>query len=242
MMADGARVGLGALNSLSQNPTNSSCGPCRFLRVYFDMEVQPYRHGHARVASGCSRVVRGGVTSARALADRTWRRSSPPTARADFKEWSVAAWPAYAVTYVDSRAPSGGGGGLEVGFGITESLTLRRPASSAGIRSTPRRRPPPAPSASSPRWSASTTRSTSSASCPRSTSASACSGCAATPASATRPRQRRGPIVERVRRRRRAQPRLSIDAPLVASASSSAITRSSPTSRASRSTCSSARA
>lgn len=49
----------------------------------------------------------------------------PVCARADFKEWTVAAWPAYAVTYVDSRAPSGGGGGVEVGFGITEGLTLK---------------------------------------------------------------------------------------------------------------------
>ena len=49
----------------------------------------------------------------------------PLCARADFKEWTVAAWPAYAVTYVDSRAPSGGGAGVEVGFGITEGLTLK---------------------------------------------------------------------------------------------------------------------
>jgi hypothetical protein len=46
-------------------------------------------------------------------------------AHAEFKEWQVAAWPAYAVTYVDKRAPSGAGGGAEVGFGITESLTLK---------------------------------------------------------------------------------------------------------------------
>lgn len=49
----------------------------------------------------------------------------PALARADFKEWTVGAWPAYAVTYVDSRAPSGVGGGAEVGFGITEALTLK---------------------------------------------------------------------------------------------------------------------
>ena len=46
-------------------------------------------------------------------------------ARADFKDWTISAWPAYAVTYVDSRAPSGVGAGLEVGFGITEALTLK---------------------------------------------------------------------------------------------------------------------
>jgi hypothetical protein len=44
--------------------------------------------------------------------------------RAEVKEWTVSAWPAYALTYVDSRAPSGVGGGLEVGYGITEALTL----------------------------------------------------------------------------------------------------------------------
>lgn len=49
----------------------------------------------------------------------------PAAAHADFKEWSVALWPAYAVTYVDSRAPSGGGGGVEVGFGVTDSLTVK---------------------------------------------------------------------------------------------------------------------
>jgi hypothetical protein len=46
-------------------------------------------------------------------------------ARADFKEWTVSVWPAYALTYVDSRAPSGAGGGMDLGFGITESLTLK---------------------------------------------------------------------------------------------------------------------
>jgi hypothetical protein len=49
----------------------------------------------------------------------------PALAHADYKEWTIATWPAYAVTYVDTRAPSGGGGGLEVGFGVTDSLTLK---------------------------------------------------------------------------------------------------------------------
>jgi len=49
----------------------------------------------------------------------------PTLAHAEFKEWQVSAWPAYAVTYVDSRAPNGVGGGMEVGFGVTESLTLK---------------------------------------------------------------------------------------------------------------------
>ncbi len=49
----------------------------------------------------------------------------PICAHADFKQWSVALWPGYAVTYVDSRAPSGAGGGAEVGFGVTEALTVK---------------------------------------------------------------------------------------------------------------------
>ncbi|HWE31726.1 MAG TPA: hypothetical protein VHB97_27185 [Polyangia bacterium] len=49
----------------------------------------------------------------------------PVAAHADFKDWTVALWPAYAVTYVDTRAPSGGGGGVEVGFGLNDALTLK---------------------------------------------------------------------------------------------------------------------
>jgi hypothetical protein len=48
----------------------------------------------------------------------------PRAARADFKEWSVTLTPAYAIVYVDERAGSGGGGGVDVGFGVSESLTL----------------------------------------------------------------------------------------------------------------------
>ena len=49
----------------------------------------------------------------------------PAAAHADWKEWTIATWPAYAVTYVDTRAPSGAGGGLEVGYGITDAITLK---------------------------------------------------------------------------------------------------------------------
>jgi len=48
----------------------------------------------------------------------------PSVAHAEFKQWSVSLWPGYAVTYVDSRAPSGGGGGGEIGFGVSEALTV----------------------------------------------------------------------------------------------------------------------
>jgi hypothetical protein len=66
-------------------------------------------------------MVTGVVLRALLLAALT---AVPSLAWADFKEWTISAWPAYAVTYVDTRAPSGAGGGLQVGFGITESLTL----------------------------------------------------------------------------------------------------------------------
>ena len=45
-------------------------------------------------------------------------------ARAELKEWTISLMPAYALAYVDSRTANGGGGGVEVGFGITEALTL----------------------------------------------------------------------------------------------------------------------
>jgi Outer membrane protein beta-barrel domain len=49
----------------------------------------------------------------------------PLAAHADYKDWTLALWPGYAVTYVDTRAVSGVGGGLEVGFGVTDALTLK---------------------------------------------------------------------------------------------------------------------
>lgn len=48
----------------------------------------------------------------------------PAAARADYKDWTLSLWPGYAITYVDARAPSGGGVGGQVGFGVTDALTL----------------------------------------------------------------------------------------------------------------------
>ena len=45
-------------------------------------------------------------------------------AHAELKEWKVAITPAYGIAYVDSRTANGGGGGVEIGFGITEALSL----------------------------------------------------------------------------------------------------------------------
>ncbi len=48
----------------------------------------------------------------------------PYSARADLKEWTVAVAPTYAVTYADSRTANGGGFALDVGFGLSDALSL----------------------------------------------------------------------------------------------------------------------
>jgi hypothetical protein len=76
---------------------------------------------------GCSRVagvIPRAVTRLAALVAIALALLCPRRARGDFKEWTVAVTPAYAISYVDSRTPSGGGGGVDVGFGISESLAL----------------------------------------------------------------------------------------------------------------------
>lgn len=45
-------------------------------------------------------------------------------ARADFKDVSFTLTPLYAITYVDSRTAQGGGGALDVGFGLSDALSL----------------------------------------------------------------------------------------------------------------------
>jgi hypothetical protein len=45
-------------------------------------------------------------------------------ARADFKEWTVSVAPVYAVAYADSRTASGGGFAVDVGFGLTDAVSL----------------------------------------------------------------------------------------------------------------------
>ena len=49
----------------------------------------------------------------------------PSAAHAEYKDWTLSLWPGYAVTYVDTRTASGAGGGVEVGFGVTDALTLK---------------------------------------------------------------------------------------------------------------------
>ncbi len=54
------------------------------------------------------------------LASLLWATS----ARSDEREWSVALTPAYAVAYVDGRTGHGGGYSLDVGYGVSDSLSL----------------------------------------------------------------------------------------------------------------------
>jgi hypothetical protein len=49
----------------------------------------------------------------------------PRTARADFKEVTLAAHPAYAVSYIEQRTAHGGGLAVDVGFGLSDALTLQ---------------------------------------------------------------------------------------------------------------------
>jgi hypothetical protein len=69
-----------------------------------------------RVVTGAVRWLAAAVVAVVALA--------PASARGDFKEWSIALEPGYSMIYVDSRAASGGGAGVDVGFGVTESLEV----------------------------------------------------------------------------------------------------------------------
>jgi hypothetical protein len=45
-------------------------------------------------------------------------------ARAEFKEWVITVMPAYAVGYVDQRTAHGGGPAVQVGFGVSDSLSI----------------------------------------------------------------------------------------------------------------------
>jgi len=46
------------------------------------------------------------------------------TARSDEREWSIAVTPAYAVAYADGRTGHGGGFSLDVGYGVSDSLSV----------------------------------------------------------------------------------------------------------------------
>jgi hypothetical protein len=48
----------------------------------------------------------------------------PRPAFADFKEWTLTVHPVYAVGYVDERTAHGGGVAAQVGFGVSDALSV----------------------------------------------------------------------------------------------------------------------
>jgi hypothetical protein len=48
----------------------------------------------------------------------------PSVARADWKQWTVAVTPAYAVAYPDAKTAHGGGGAVDVGFGLSDTWAI----------------------------------------------------------------------------------------------------------------------
>jgi|GEM_PF-2257942 len=48
----------------------------------------------------------------------------PTSAHSDEKEWSIAVTPSYAVAYADGRTGHGGGFALDLGYGVSDSLSL----------------------------------------------------------------------------------------------------------------------
>jgi hypothetical protein len=46
------------------------------------------------------------------------------TARAELKEWQLSIHPAYAVAYIDSRTAHGGGPALQLGFGVSDAVSI----------------------------------------------------------------------------------------------------------------------
>jgi opacity protein-like surface antigen len=60
-----------------------------------------------------------------ALLVAAWAALGPLRAEAERRQWLLAMTPGYSLVYVDGRSPSGGGGGFEVGYGLTEALSLR---------------------------------------------------------------------------------------------------------------------
>ncbi len=45
-------------------------------------------------------------------------------ARAELKEWTLTVQPSYAVAYVDSRTAHGGGPAIQVGYGVSDTLSI----------------------------------------------------------------------------------------------------------------------
>lgn len=54
-----------------------------------------------------------------------WVLCATGVARAEQRELSIGLQPAYGLTYIDERSPSGGGGILHLGYGITDALSVQ---------------------------------------------------------------------------------------------------------------------
>lgn len=67
-----------------------------------------------------------GSTAGLALAASTWASTwDPALARAEQRELSLHLQPVYGITYMDDRSPSGGGGTLGIGYGITDAVGVQ---------------------------------------------------------------------------------------------------------------------
>ncbi len=51
--------------------------------------------------------------------------NNPAPARAEQRELQLGLQPVYGVTYIDQRAPSGGGGNLQMSYGITDAVGVQ---------------------------------------------------------------------------------------------------------------------
>jgi hypothetical protein len=65
------------------------------------------------------------LASVRPLASFALLMIGVTPATAEKREWKLSIEPAYALVYVDSRGPSGGGVGADASFGVTEALSIQ---------------------------------------------------------------------------------------------------------------------
>ncbi len=49
----------------------------------------------------------------------------PPAAHAEQRELQLGLQPVYGITYIDQRSPSGGGGNLQLSYGITDAVAIQ---------------------------------------------------------------------------------------------------------------------
>lgn len=54
-----------------------------------------------------------------------WLLFDRPAARAEQRELQLGLQPVYGITYIDQRSPSGGGGNLQLSYGITDAVGIQ---------------------------------------------------------------------------------------------------------------------